>query len=275
MEGAADFVWNDTGLCEQALAGIRPATARCGPGCWRCSSSRTRGGRWRTRSRAPPKRSRWPNAWASAGPSSRRCGPAEDVAHSGPDGARDRLAFGDHCWSSAQTATTMPACGGNRRRFDALAQLGQVDGAEAEAGDIDAAAARLRSPLARWHALRCRGTIAAARGRFTDALACGRQAEALARRAGHDETLMPSLGFLAAVRADLGDARPADPQLPTRYRGVASVSMRAIEAWWALRFGPRRGGTDLPYAAATSRHPAVPAADDAGRDGGAGRRVRR
>ena len=50
---------------------------------------------------------------------------------------------------------------------------------------------------------------------------------------------MPSLGFLAAVHADLGDARPADTQLPTRYRGVASVSMRAIEARAMLRFGDR------------------------------------
>ncbi len=50
---------------------------------------------------------------------------------------------------------------------------------------------------------------------------------------------MPSLGFLAAVHADLGDTRPADPQLPTGYRGGPSVSMRAIEARSALRFGDR------------------------------------
>jgi len=238
MEGAADFVWNDTGLCEQALAGIPAGDSAVRA---RLLAMLVVADTWRSLADAKPRA-------AEALAMAERVGErgaviealrASQIAHSGPDGARDRLAFGDRLLVIGADGDDDARLWGHLWRFDALAQLGQVDGAEAEAGDIDAAAARLRSPLARWHALRCRGTIAAARGRFTDALACGRQAEALARRAGHDETLMPSLGFLAAVRADLGDARPADPQLPTRYRGVASVSMRAIEAWWALRFGDR------------------------------------
>ena len=236
MEGAPDFVWNETGraLCAQALAGIPAGDSAVRA---RLLAMLVVADTWRSLADAKPRAA---EALAMAERAGERRAVIEalrasQIAHSGPDGTRDRLlvigADGDddaRLW-------------GHLWRFDALAQLGQVDGAEAEVGDIDAAAARLRSPLARWHALRCRGTIAAARGRFTDALACGRQAEALARRAGHDGTLLPSLGFLAAVHADLGDARPADPQLSTGYRGGPSVFMRAIEARSALRFGDRDG----------------------------------
>ena len=60
-------------------------------------------------------------------------------------------------------------------RFDALVQLGELGRAEAELDPIEAIAARLRSPLARWHATRYRATIALARGRFAEALAAGRR----------------------------------------------------------------------------------------------------
>jgi DNA-binding CsgD family transcriptional regulator len=240
MEGATDFVWDDTGrgLCEQALAGIPAGDSAVRA---RLLAMLVVADTWRSLADAKPRA-------AEALAMAERVGErraviealrASQIAHSGPDGARDRLAFAGRLLVIGADGDDDARLWGHLWRFDALAQLGEVDGAEAEAGDIDAAAARLRSPLARWHALRCRGTIAAARGRFTDALAWGRQAETIARRAGHDGTLMPSLGFLAAVHADLGDARPAD--LPTRYRGVASVSMRAIEARWMLRSGDRDG----------------------------------
>ena len=242
MEGATDFVWNETGrgLCEEALGGIPAGDSAVRA---RLLAMLVVADTWGSLAGAKPRA-------AEALAMAERVGErraviealrASHIAHSGPDGARNRLAFGDRLLIIGADGDDDARLWGHLWRFDALAQLGEVDGAEAETGDIDAAAARLRSPLARWHALRCRGTIAAARGRFTDALACGGQAETIARRAGHDGTLMPSLGFLAAVHADLGDARPANPQLPTRYRGVASVSMRAIEARSSLRFGDRDG----------------------------------
>lgn len=242
MEGAPDFVWNETGraLCAQALAGIPAGDSAVRA---RLLAMLVVADTWRSLADAKPRAA---EALAMAERAGERRAVIEalrasQIAHSGPDGTRDRLAFGDRLLVIGADGDDDARLWGHLWRFDALAQLGQVDGAEAEVGDIDAAAARLRSPLARWHALRCRGTIAAARGRFTDALACGRQAEALARRAGHDGTLLPSLGFLAAVHADLGDARPADPQLSTGYRGGPSVFMRAIEARSALRFGDRDG----------------------------------
>ena len=242
MEGATDFVWNDTGrrLCEQALAGIPVGDSAVRA---RLLAMLVVADTWRSLANAKPRA-------AEALAMAERVGErraviealrANQIAHSGPDGVRDRLAFADRLLVIGADGDDDACLWGHLWRFDALAQLGEIDGAEAEVGDIDAAASRLRSPLARWHALRCRGTIAAARGQFTDALACGRQAEALARRAGHDGSLMPSLGFLVAVHAQLGDAMPANPLLSTRYRGVATVSMRAIEARWTLRFGDRDG----------------------------------
>jgi DNA-binding CsgD family transcriptional regulator len=241
MEGVTDFVWDDTGrgLCERALSGIPAGDSAVRA---RLLAMLVVADTWRSLADAKPRA-------AEALAMAERVGErraviealrASQIAHSGPDGARDRLAFGDRLLVIGADGDDDARLWGHLWRFDALAQLGEVDGAEAEVGDIDAAAARLRSPLARWHALRCRGTIAAARGRFNDALACGRQAEALARRAGHEGSLMPSLGFLLVVHAHLGDLdRPLDPLLSMHYRGKATLSMRAVQTRWLLAVGDR------------------------------------
>jgi DNA-binding CsgD family transcriptional regulator/tetratricopeptide (TPR) repeat protein len=242
MEGVTDFVWDDTGraLCERALAGIPEGDSALRA---RLLAMLVVADTWRSLADAKPRAA---EALAMAERAGERRAVIEalrasHIAYSGPDGARDRLAFADRLLVIGADGDNDARLWGHLWRFDALAQLGEVDGAEAEVGDIDAAAARLRSPLARWHALRCRGTIAAARGRFADALACGRQAEELARRAGHEGSLMPSLGFLLVVHAHLGDLdQPLDPLLSMHYRGKATVSMRAVQARWLLAIGDRR-----------------------------------
>ena len=97
-------------LCEQALAGIPAGDSAVRA---RLLAMLVAADTWRSlpaRSRAPPKRSRWPNARASAGPSSRRCGPARSRTAD-----RTVPATGSPsptgCSSSARTATTMPVCG--------------------------------------------------------------------------------------------------------------------------------------------------------------------
>lgn len=241
MEGVSDVLWDGTwqGLCREALAGIPAGDSAVRA---RLLAMLVVADTWRSLADAKPRA-------LEALTMAERVGErravvealrASQIAHSGPNGASHRLAFGDRLLVIGADGDDDARLWGHLWRFDALAQLGEVDGAEAEAGDIDAAAARLRSPLARWHALRCRGTIAAARGRFTDALACGRQAEALARRSGHAGSLAPSLGFLAVVQAHLGDFDGIqDPALSVHAASIVTTSMRAIQGRWRLAIGDR------------------------------------
>ena len=76
----------------------------------------------------------------------------------------------------------------------------------AEVDALEGLAARMRSPLVRWHAIRSRATLDAAQGRFAAALAAGERVIELARRSGNDGSIVPSIGFLVAVRSLVGDA---------------------------------------------------------------------
>jgi DNA-binding CsgD family transcriptional regulator/tetratricopeptide (TPR) repeat protein len=241
MEGVSDFLWDETcqGLCREALAGISAGDSALRA---RLLAMLIVADTWRSLADAKPRA-------AEALAMAERVGErraviealrASQIAHSGPDGASHRLAFGDRLLVIGADGDDDARLWGHLWRFDALAQLGAIDSAEAEAGHVDTVAARLRSPLARWHALRCRGTIAAARGRFTDALACGRQAEALARQSGHAGSLGPSLGFLAVVQAHLGDFDSIqDPALSMHAPSTVTTSMRAIQGRWRLAIGDR------------------------------------
>jgi DNA-binding CsgD family transcriptional regulator len=161
---------------------------------------------------------------------------ARQMALSGPDGAADRLALGDRLIALGRDSDDDAVLWGRLWRFDALAQLGDLDGAEAEVERIAAVAGRLRSPLAAWHVARCRSAVAAARGRFGSALAYGREAEIAAKRAGGQGA---SQGLLLMVRNQLGTAGPPDfeptePQHPGR-----PPFQRAMYASWLLAEGRR------------------------------------
>lgn len=246
MEGVSDVVWDETwrGLCTEALAGLPPGDSALRA---RLLAMVVVADTWRSHADARPRA-------ADALTMAERTGDrraiiealrASQIAHSGPDGACHRLALGDRLLAIAAESSGSAdgaRLWGHLWRFDALAQLGNIDGAETEAAHVAAVAARLSSPLAHWHALRCRGTIAAARGRFADALTCGREAEALARRSGQAGSLAPSLGFLAVVQAHLGNFDVVqDPALSAHYNSTATVSMRAIEGRWRLAIGDRAG----------------------------------
>lgn len=244
MEGVSDVVWDETwrGLCTEALAGLPPGASALRA---RLLAMLVVADTWRSLADA---RLRAAEALSMAERTGDRRAiiealRASQIAHSGPDGASRRLALGDRLLAIAADSSGSAdgaRLWGHLWRFDALAQLGDVDGAETEAAQVAAVAARLRSPLAHWHALRCRGTIAAARGRFTEALTCGREAEALARRSGHAGSLAPSLGFLAVVHAHLGDFDAIqDPALSVYTNSMATVSMRAIQGRWRLAIGDR------------------------------------
>jgi DNA-binding CsgD family transcriptional regulator len=159
---------------------------------------------------------------------------------SGPDGAGERLALGERLLAVAGTDDANAMLWGRLWRYDAYAQLGRIDAAEGELGAIDAAVQRLRSPLARWHAVRCRATIALARGRFAEASALGQQVESLARAAGNEGAVMPSVGFLGMLAAQVGDASfLADTGPATPFASIGAGPMRAVLAWWHLALGDR------------------------------------
>jgi DNA-binding CsgD family transcriptional regulator len=165
---------------------------------------------------------------------------ARQMALSGPDGAAQRLALGDRLVALSGDTDDEGVLWGRLWRFDALAQLGDLDGAEAEVERINAVAVRLRSPVAAWHVARCRAAVAAARGRFQQALAYGQEAELAAKRAGNMGVHMPSQGLLLMLRNQVGalDSASFEPTTPLREVPVPALQ-RALYATWLLAEGRR------------------------------------
>src|SRR6266540_3600411 len=165
---------------------------------------------------------------------------ARQMALSGPDGAVQRLALGDRLVAFGGDSDDDAVLWGRLWRFDALAQLGDLDGAELEVERINAASVRLRSPLAAWHVARCRAAVAAARGRFQHALAYGREAELAAKRAGSLSAHVPSQGLLLMLRSQVGalDSSSFEPTEPHHGAPVPAFQ-RAVYATWLLAEGRR------------------------------------
>jgi len=95
----------------------------------------------------------------------------------------------------------------------------------------------LRSPLARYHLLRSRGTIAFGRGRFEEALAVGQEAVELAERAGNQATLLGPLAVLALACAQTG--RSALPVHPVPEEWPDGEGLLGAAAVWYLAIGRR------------------------------------
>jgi DNA-binding CsgD family transcriptional regulator len=158
---------------------------------------------------------------------------ARQMARSGPDGPADRLALGDRLVALGADSDDEAVLWGRLWRFDALAQLGDLNGAEAEVDQIETVARRLRSPLAAWHLARCRAAVAGARGRFSEALDYGHQAEAAALRAGTEVAHLPSQGLLAALRGQIGDDWSFSMDRAPANRSTEGFQ-RAMYASWLL-----------------------------------------
>lgn len=239
MEGVTDFAWDATGaaLYAEALAGIPEQDSALRA---RLLAQFAVNDSWSSSTDAE---SRAADALAMAERVDDRKAVKEalrarQLARSGPDGVADRLALGDRMLAMGEADHDDDSVlWGRLWRFDALAQLGQIDQAEAELDPIETVARRLRSPLARWHALRYRATIALARGRFGDALTLGEQALELARRAGHEGALLPAHTFLVIVQTQTGSAGwsngegiqkdPTDTMVPPTWAIRASLLVAA------------------------------------------------
>jgi DNA-binding CsgD family transcriptional regulator/tetratricopeptide (TPR) repeat protein len=234
MEGVTDFQWEPTGraLCLEALGGIGDQDSALRA---RLLAMLAVADSWHSPTDAQ-RRSEQALSMAERVGDRRAIVAAlraRQMARSGPDGAVDRLALAERMLAIGDDDTVL---WGRLWRFDAFAQLGDIDRAEAELSAISAVAERLRSPLARWHAVRYQATIAQARGRFPDALALARQAETLARRAGR----VPSLGFLLLLSIQLGEVDPApDEVLQAQFDAAPTAALRAIYAGWKLATGQR------------------------------------
>jgi tetratricopeptide (TPR) repeat protein len=232
MEGVSDFVWDAQGraLCEEALAALPDADS---PVRARLLAQRVVADSWQVDNPAEP-------LSEAALAMAERVGDrraivealrARQLAFSGPDGARDRVELGDRLLAIGGDDDTM--LWGHLWRFDAFAQLGELNRAESECDALDTAAARLRSPLARWHALRSRAAIALVRGRFADAERLGQEGLALAQRAGHDGALLPSIGFLLILRGLTGNAAAISDEVVDSY-GPQMPFLRGVLASWML-----------------------------------------
>jgi DNA-binding CsgD family transcriptional regulator len=241
MEGVNDVVWEPTSraLCGEVLDKLPVGD---GPVRARLLALLVVAGGW-----AVPDESRARSAEALA--MAERVGDrhalrealrARQMALSGPDGAAQRLALGDRLVALGGDHDDDAVLWGLLWRFDALAQLGDLDGAEADVDRINAVAVRLRSPLAAWHMARCRAAVAAARGRFGEALAYGNDADLAAKRAGNMGAHVPSQGLLLMLRNQVG-ALDGSSFEPAELNPGAPVPAfhRALHATWLIAEGRR------------------------------------
>jgi DNA-binding CsgD family transcriptional regulator len=163
---------------------------------------------------------------------------ARQMVLSGPDGVRERLALGDRLVALGADGDDDAVLWGRLWRFDALAQLGELDAAEAEVERIHSVALRLRSPLAAWHAARCRAAVAAARGRFPQALEYSREADLAADRGGRLGTHAAPRGQLMMLQREVGEL---DRSLfePTEHSASVATFVRAVQVSLLLSEGRR------------------------------------
>jgi len=163
---------------------------------------------------------------------------ARQFACSGPDGTEERLALGNRLLALGVDGDDDAILWGRLWRFDAYAQLGDMASCSAEADALGVLAARMASPLVRWHATRALATLAAARGRFGEAVALGQQVIDLSRRSGHEGSILPSLGYLLAVRALVGDFDTAAEEAVLRHiDNPVTTGLRGMLARWKLAAG--------------------------------------
>jgi DNA-binding CsgD family transcriptional regulator len=240
MEGFSDYRWDATGrrLCDEALDRLPPGDSAIRA---RVLALRVSVSIWDEHDGA----ARSADALAMAERvgdrhAIREASRARQIAMSGPGGAAERLALGARLVALGADGDDDTVLWGRLWRFDALAQLGDLDGAEAELAPIGAEAERLRSPASAWHLARCQAAIAGARGRFDEAMAFALEAERLARRGGIGGALLPSQAMVVLYRLMLGE--PGEfPEERTALVGhpVATGFASSIYAFWLLETGDR------------------------------------
>jgi DNA-binding CsgD family transcriptional regulator len=233
LDGVTEFDWEEgRALVAEALAALPPEDSPLRARVLaQCAVTDT----WRAFDRADPRST---EALAMAERTGdtlalRAALRARQLARSGPDGVDERLVLAERLLASGRgDGDADVQLWARLWRVDALAQRGRIAEAESEVAPIRELAARLRSPLAQWHAERCRCAIALSRGRFDEAEEAGERILALARRAGHTATIVPSLGFLAVLHAQTGRGRwPYDERsrdaLPPQVHAVGCQLMLA------------------------------------------------
>ena len=165
---------------------------------------------------------------------------SRQMVRSGPDGVRDRLALGQRLLELGPEHDDDATMWGRLWRFDALAQLGDLDAAAAEVGQLEAVAVRLRSPLADWHVARCQAALAAARGQYRAALSFGRAAEVAAARTGTQSAHVPSKALILLVRQQIGTLDRTSMELALGPRtGPVTDFVRSVYAGYLISVGER------------------------------------
>jgi len=95
---------------------------------------------------------------------------ARQMACAGPDGIGDRLEVAERMLTlAAERADLWAGLWGRLWRIEASCQLGTIDAAESDLGELADITRQLSQPVAGWHLARTRCALAMARGRFAAA----------------------------------------------------------------------------------------------------------
>ncbi|WP_435593380.1 helix-turn-helix transcriptional regulator [Nocardia sp. bgisy118] len=161
---------------------------------------------------------------------------SRQMARSGPDGVHERLGLGDRMLVlGAAERDDDTLLWGRMWRFDALMMLGRLDEAEAELAPMRQLVRRLRTPLARWHYLRCTAATAISRGRFDEAVTDTREGLRLIEGRSHESLVGTSVFALIIIDGLTGRGLVDVEQFEENDRNVPGFLVPAHGVHWARR----------------------------------------
>ena len=179
---------------------------------------------------------------------------ARQLACSAPEGVAERTRLAQRMLETAGTiGSAWAEMSGRLWRIDTLFETGQLRAVQRELADLDICLDRVPGPIGRWHSLHCAATLAAATGRFTEAMRLGAESFAVFSDMGHPIAFGAYSVILGQVGMHIGFARSGlielFSHLPDQFkpdavdttRGVATVFPALTQALICLEQGDRAG----------------------------------
>jgi ATP/maltotriose-dependent transcriptional regulator MalT len=161
---------------------------------------------------------------------------SRQMARSGPDGVHERLELAERMFALGEAEHDDDTrLWGWLWRFDGYMMLGRVDDAEATLVPMQQLTERLRRPLARWHYLRARAAVEAARGRFDDAIATGRACLQLLEGRTYDSLRLVSLFVLINIDGLTGRGDLLSAEELTVFDRRSPFAVAVYGRYWAQR----------------------------------------
>ena len=138
---------------------------------------------------------------------------ARQLACCAPEGVAERAALAQRMLeTAAATGSAWAEMWGRLWRIDTLFETGQLRAIQPELGDLGICLERVPGPIGSWHSLHCAATLAAATGRFTEAMRLAAESFAVFSDMGHPI----AFGAYSVILGQVGHVHRVRPVRPGR-----------------------------------------------------------